>query len=279
MFGGNWPLTGDCLQALVLAGFETMLVTPGITLRQRARQLVAPPQSAVERQAEAAGVDVLRYGENPAFGRALRRFRPDLIAIATFPVLLPASILEVAPAGAVNLHPSLLPRHRGTFPLFWVYREDDRQAGLTVHTARDRFDAGPILAQQRFPLERGYPVEALARDLVARSGSLLVDAIAAVEAGAVPRVQDERAATRAPRIDLSTFRPPLHEWDVERAWHFLKGFASRYRLPLVDDRGATIHYASVSSLERGIEGPVGVTVRDADGWLLHCRGGVIRLVP
>ena len=61
------------------------------------------------------------------------RLRPDTIVVASFPHLLSPETLAAARIGALNVHMSLLPRHRGVDPLFWTYWDDDREAGVTIH--------------------------------------------------------------------------------------------------------------------------------------------------
>src|SRR5690348_16295070 len=89
--------------------------------------------------------------------------RPDVIAVAGYHWLLPPSLFTLPALGAVNLHPSLLPRHRGPWPLFWIYHADDRETGVTVHRIDSGMDTGPILLQDKFVLPRGYDVTQLHR--------------------------------------------------------------------------------------------------------------------
>src|SRR5438552_5816023 len=63
---------------------------------------------------------------------ALAALRPDVIFTACFPFIIPDSLLRLAPHGAFNLHPSLLPKLRGPEPLFWTFRTG-AQPGVTLH--------------------------------------------------------------------------------------------------------------------------------------------------
>lgn len=277
MFGGPWRLSVKCLETLISSGLSPLLVAPPFGLVERFRRLAGRPLSPIEQVARGAGIDILRYGSGGELEAAICRFRPDLICIATFPELVPARITDLASRGAINLHPSLLPRHRGSEPLFWTYYHDDREAGLTVHRATDRLDAGPIILQERVCLARGYPIEALASDLIDRSGPMLVRAIEAVLAGQAEVDQNEAEATRAPKLGRSRPRIPLDEWDVERVWHFLAGVASRHREPLIDQFGRPVPYRSATAYRRGPGGRLGEVTRHADGWTLQCVNGVVSL--
>src|SRR5438128_3604782 len=98
---------------------------------------------------------------------------PDLICIATFPAVLRRELLQLATGGGINVHSSLLPRHRGPDPLFWTYLNDDRQTGVTIHWLDERVDAGPILLQREISLARGRPVLEVYHELAGIAGELL----------------------------------------------------------------------------------------------------------
>jgi methionyl-tRNA formyltransferase len=208
----------------------------------------------------------------------LRPVRPDLICVAIFPRLIPSEITAVAPLGAINVHPSLLPRHRGPLPLFWTYHADDLATGVTVHHVNESFDAGDVILQESFPLPRGYPAAKLNDDVARCGASLLRLAVDALAGGRAARVaQDEQAATYAPRVAPGTPMVRFQEWDVERVWHFLAGLSPRFREPLIDDAGRPAHYQAVVGFERGPAGTPGTVEAMSHGWKLNCRGGVVLL--
>lgn len=222
---------------------------------------------------------VARSRNDPRIPEVLADLRPDMICIAGYPWLLPREIYADLPLGAVNLHPSLLPRHRGVLPLFWIYHADDRETGVTVHRVTERADAGAVVAQEAFPLPRGFPVELLNQENAQRGAILLCRAITAVGSGAaIVRAQDEARATLAPRIELGRPMVDFVEWDVERVWHFLAGLSSHYREPLHTADGATVRYREVAGYQRETHASVpGAVSRRTGGWTLYCRGGTVQL--
>lgn len=204
---------------------------------------------------------------------------PDLICISTFRWILSAKVLAIPPRGVINLHPSLLPRHRGPMPLFWIYHRNDHESGVTVHRASERADAGEILAQDRFPLPRGFPVELLDAENARRGAAILTDAVEAIADGSDEgRPQDEALATPAPAIRPGTARIDFETWNVERVWHFMAGLFPRYREPLKDDAGKPLAWFGVIGFEEH-DRPArpGSVSRDGEEWRLHCRGGDVRL--
>jgi methionyl-tRNA formyltransferase len=281
-FGTPSQFSGFALERLTARWNVVAIVLPNSGGRRQSvlRRIGLQPLSAVERLARKRGVPTARWlaGDEGLAPELLRRTRPDLICVAGFPRLIPSSLISDAPIGAINLHPSLLPRHRGPLPLFWTYHGDDRVAGVTVHHLTERYDAGDIVAQRSFPLPRGYPVKQLDDD-VARHGATLLDA--AVEALAANRaqriVQDEGAATPAPWIQRGNPMVNFGEWDVERVWHFLAGLCPGFREPLTDREGTPVIYSKVLGFDRGATATAGSVENAEGGWRLYCRGGTVLL--
>ncbi|HEX9580950.1 MAG TPA: formyltransferase family protein [Gemmatimonadales bacterium] len=284
--GGTFGL--QALEALA-EDHEIVAVVRPVSTASLARRLLGRaaratglrPKDPVAMWTRRAPITVLRAqrGSDERMMTALAQIKPDVACIATFPWLLDPGLLTIPRYGTVNLHPSLLPRHRGANPYFWTYYHDDRETGVTVHEAGERADAGALLDQERFALHRGTPIDALYSEMGRRGATLLRRTVAAIERGVVQRQpQDERLATRAPRVNPGTPMVRFTEWDVERVWHFLGGLASRFREPLADARGRTIHYRRVVgySESRHQERP-GSIARVSSGWNLACRGGYVCL--
>ncbi|HET7082173.1 MAG TPA: methionyl-tRNA formyltransferase [Candidatus Limnocylindria bacterium] len=130
-------------------------------------------------------------------GRALLRgFAPDGLLLAAYGQLVPPDLLEVAPRAPLNVHPSLLPRHRGAAPVASTILAGDPQGGVTLMVMTSELDAGPIVAQ--------WPVELTGREttpeledqlsrLAAESVPAQLEAWATGEIETTP--QDERLAT------------------------------------------------------------------------------------
>lgn len=214
-----------------------------------------------------------------ALAEKLRKLRPDLICVAVYPKLLGRSTLDAAPLGTVNAHPSLLPRHRGPLPIFWTYFCDDRQTGVTIHHANEHFDSGDVILQERQDVPRCYPAQQLDVDLGRTAARLLVEAVEQIAAGTANRSrQDDREATRAPRITAGARMVPFEAWNSERIWHFLGGLSPRYREPLADEHGRPVPYDRVPGYEIGRSLQAAGSVETVTGgWKLHCRDGIVML--
>lgn len=221
----------------------------------------------------------LAHGDDARATKRLSELRPDYGCIATFPRRIGPGILAAAGAVCVNVHSSLLPKHRGANPLFWTYHADDREGGVTVHVATSELDAGPILSSASCRIARGESVTDVHRRYAALVGPLLTDAMASLTSGtARPQAQDESGATAAPRVQPGKVYSSLEEWGTERSWHFLAGLADQHREPFSDELGRPVRYSRVLGFE--IRTPLhaaGTVTRDGAQWCAWASDGVVYL--
>jgi methionyl-tRNA formyltransferase len=209
----------------------------------------------------------------------LKQLAPEVICVSAFPWLLGNGILGTARQAALNIHSSLLPRHRGPNPLLWTYYHNDCQSGVTVHRMNERADAGDILEQVAFGLPRGFPIDRVYARHATCGAELLVRALGKLETGDLaPIAQDDRFSTYAPQVPHGVAMVNFADWDVERVWHFLAGLCPRRREPLRDQQQNEVRYKSVLGYQAGdCAYPAGVVCRASHGWNLFCRNGSIQL--
>ncbi|MBX3259204.1 MAG: hypothetical protein KF782_05890 [Labilithrix sp.] len=132
--------------------------------------------------------------------RAIRAAEPDLVVSWFWTKNVPRAVREAAPLGAIGVHPSLLPRHRGPDPTFWAIDAGDRETGVTAHVLDDDYDTGAILGQRRLAIDPEWSAWRLAKRLDRPSLALLRETALAYARGEppAPRAQDEALATDAP---------------------------------------------------------------------------------
>ncbi|HLE88994.1 MAG TPA: methionyl-tRNA formyltransferase [Candidatus Limnocylindria bacterium] len=130
-------------------------------------------------------------------GRDLvRAFRPDGLLLAAYGQLVPPDLLDVAARPPLNVHPSLLPRHRGAAPVASTILAGDADGGVTLMVMTEALDAGPIVAQWRVPLSGRETTPELEAALAALAAEALPPELRRwADGGLVPRPQDEAAAT------------------------------------------------------------------------------------
>ncbi|HBY98026.1 MAG: formyltransferase family protein [Ardenticatenaceae bacterium] len=171
------------------------------------------------------GIPIYQVGRlgDPAVLTLARNLAPTAICVACFPAILPPALLAIPPAGALNIHPSLLPAYRGPAPIFWVFRHGERRTGVTVHLMDAGIDSGDIVAQEAFELPVGISGTEVNRRSAEIGARLLVEAVQAAGNGNLTRrPQDEREATyfswpTAADFELATTRPA--RW----AFNFIRG--------------------------------------------------------
>ena len=147
---------------------------------------------------------------------ALAELRPDLLVSWFWTRKLPETWLSAPSLGAIGVHPSLLPRHRGPNPYFWSIDAGDLQTGVTLHRLSSEYDTGNVLATLSLPLA-GRNAWQLARALDRPSLALLRSGVASFAQGQPPPEirQDEQLATWAPEPSGDALRVDFG-WTTER---------------------------------------------------------------
>ena len=286
-FGTTGSIALQPFRALLREQNVVLLVQPGPTMRTlRGRvgslmeKLRLKRGDALRELAREYGVPTM-YMHGPHDRRvisALRHLRPDMICISSFRWILPMDLVATARMGGLNLHSSLLPRHRGAVPLFWIFHSDDRETGVTVHRVTADADAGEIVAQERWTLERGTTADQLNEMNAERGAELLRRSVRGMAAGIIaPFAQDARLATRARKVRSPGKMVDFESWPAERVWHFLHGVYPYYVEKLSDPSGAPLRYGEVLGWEPRAETEPGVCRVEGDEIIVDCIDGVVRL--
>jgi methionyl-tRNA formyltransferase len=187
------------LRALHAAGNDIQLV---ITQPDRpARRGLKLTPSPVKAAAIELGLPVYQPEKmrDPVVVKRLRELEPDVMVVVAYGQIVPADVLAIPSRGVVNVHASLLPRHRGASPIAHAILAGDAQTGVTIMKMDEQLDHGPLLAVQATEIGAQEDAIALTARLAAMGALLLVitleslDAIKEVE-------QDHARATVAPRL-------------------------------------------------------------------------------
>ncbi|HLK71091.1 MAG TPA: methionyl-tRNA formyltransferase [Steroidobacteraceae bacterium] len=147
-------------------------------------------------------VDTPSRLDTPEQRAALSRWRPDLLVVVAYGVLLPREALALPRLGCVNLHASLLPRWRGAAPIQRAILAGDAETGVTLMQMDAGLDTGALLASTRVPIDARMNAAELAERLAEQSAGLLIDNLGALENGRLtPQPQPAQGATYAPKLD------------------------------------------------------------------------------
>ena len=161
----------------------------------------------------------------PSLVEFARAVRADAGAIASFPRLLPETVINAFPHGILNLHPSLLPNYRGPMPVLWQYHRQEQQGGVTVHYIDRGEDTGDIVAQAPAPLSLDESGAAYLGRCGEIGGALLADALLAIEAGRAQRrpQRDLACPFRARGLKRGERLLDFRNLPVARTFHALQG--------------------------------------------------------
>lgn len=129
----------------------------------------------------------------------LGRLSPDLLVVVAYGQIIPSSVLAIPKLGAVNVHASLLPRHRGAAPVAHAILAGDLETGVTIMRMDEQLDHGPLLAVQATKIGVQEDAVALTARLAEMGGSLLVDTLESLDE--IKEVEQQHArATIARRL-------------------------------------------------------------------------------
>ena len=190
------------LRALLENGYEVVGVfCQPDRPKGRGHKLAACP---VKELAQSAGIPVfqperIKREEGVAM---LKSCAPDLCVTAAFGQLLSQEILDIPPLGTINVHSSLLPKHRGSAPINWSIIKGDPVTGVTTMFTDKGMDTGDILLTRETPIGPAENAGELSDRLAVMGAELLIETIRALEAGTLTRIpQDHEAATYEPKMD------------------------------------------------------------------------------
>nr|WP_314626175.1 methionyl-tRNA formyltransferase [uncultured Noviherbaspirillum sp.] len=221
IYAGTPEFAAAALKSLHEAGHEiTLVLTQPDRPAGRGMQLQA---SAVKQYAQQHGMPVAqpvslrldgKYPEVAREAHALLQSTPhDVMVVAAYGLILPASVLAIPPLGCLNIHASLLPRWRGAAPIHRAIEAGDPVTGITIMQMDEGLDTGPMLSRQALPIEAGETTGSLHDRLASLGAAMIVDALRDLEAGALAaQAQPEEGVTYAAKIskDEATldFREP-----------------------------------------------------------------------
>ena len=169
--------------------------------RGRGRSLEAAP---VKQRALELGIPVAQPAtlRNSNVVAELAAFEPDVIVVAAYGRILPPDVLGLPRFGCLNLHPSLLPRHRGPSPVVSAILAGDETTGVTLMLLDEGMDTGPIIAQCQRPVSWHDDANSLTATLFADGVDLLNECLPGWLAGAIhASPQDDALATWTAKIE------------------------------------------------------------------------------
>ncbi len=160
---------------------------------------LTPPH--VKLAAQVLGLEVYQPERirDPEAVERLQELEPDLLVVVAYGQIIPRSVLAIPKRGAVNVHASLLPRHRGAAPVAAAILAGDSETGVTIMRMDEQLDHGPILAMRTTEIGPRENAVGLTSRLAALGAAQLVETLAHLEEIKAVE-QDHGAATVARRL-------------------------------------------------------------------------------
>ena len=265
------------LRALVGEGYDVV----GVVCQPdkpvgRGLQVSAPP---VKRAALAMGLPVYQW---PSLRQAealetLAGLRADLILVAAYGQYIPDEVVALPPRGCLNLHPSLLPRHRGASPVTAAILAGDAETGVTVLFVTAEMDAGDVLAQERTPIGPEETTATLTARLAEWGAGVYMRTVERWLRGEiVPWQQDAGQSTWCDRLTKEQGRLDWHR-SAEELARQVRAF-DPWPGTFTEWQGAALNVLKAGAMPdwRG-DVPAGTVVKDS-GMLLVATGlGALRL--
>jgi methionyl-tRNA formyltransferase len=225
VFMGTPQFAGTILDSLLQSYYQVVAVyTQPDKPAGRGHKVVVPPAKklALERQIPVIQIENLESSE---VMEKLASFRPELIIATAFRLILPPEVLSVPKSGCLNVHPSLLPRHRGPSPVANTILCGDEFTGVTIMLMDAGLDTGPILAQEKVGISSTDTTGSLGAKLADVGARLLIQILPRWLAGELkPQAQDESQATYSKLIasrdaEIDWCLSAVEIWRMVRAYN------------------------------------------------------------
>jgi methionyl-tRNA formyltransferase len=200
IFMGSPEFALPALEALTALSEVAGVVTQPDRPAGRGRTMVPPP---VKVQARKLGLSVIQPEtmRAPEVMAQLRAWQPEIIVVTAFGKILRPEVLSLPKLGCLNLHASLLPRHRGAAPIPAAILAGDAETGITLMKMDPGLDTGPILAQKKIFISPEDNAESLSRSLALIAAKILKEYFPVYIRGELSaEPQDDSRATYAPQL-------------------------------------------------------------------------------
>jgi methionyl-tRNA formyltransferase len=200
----------------------------------RGRSLVSSP---VKREALTWGLPLMQPAslKKTETVTELAGLKPDVIVVAAFGQILPRKVLDIPRCGSLNIHPSLLPRHRGASPVVAAILAGDEFTGASIMLMDEGLDTGPVLGRAQIPVSAWDSTGSLTAKLSLIAAHLLGEVLSGYLRGELtPQPQDEAGATYSGTVSKEAGLIDWHQgavdiWRQVRALYPWPGGYTRWR--------------------------------------------------
>jgi len=237
--------------------------------------------SAVKEWALGAGIPVEQPKtlRDPEVQARLAHYQADVVVVVAYGLILPKEVLEMPPMGCVNVHGSLLPRHRGAAPIAWAILCGDEEIGVTTMLMDEGLDTGPMLLRQALPLGPEDTTETVSGSLAALGADLLVETLEKLQRRSIsPRPQPDDGVTLAPSFKKQDGALDWHAsaQAIDRQVRALQPWPGTFTFR--NDERLVLWRVRPCSIDTGTATAGTVVAVDDEAIRVACGGGVLEIL-
>ncbi|MEO8625509.1 MAG: methionyl-tRNA formyltransferase [Candidatus Limnocylindrales bacterium] len=216
VFLGSGAFAVPVVEALrALPGVELAAVVTAPTRPGSRGRPTDPPVAEWAKENELPMLRPERLRTQESIG-AVAELAPDLLVLADYGQIVPQALLDLPRFGALNLHPSLLPRHRGASPIPAAILAGDEETGVSLMLMDAGLDSGPLLAHRRVKLRGRETAPQLEHELAKVAAELLTESLPGwLNSDLVPLAQEEEGLTLTQPLRRSDGRLDLQQSAVQ----------------------------------------------------------------
>lgn len=198
LFMGTPDFARESLEKLYDSGYEICaVVTPPDRPKGRGMKMIA---CEVKEFALEKNLPVFQPEKLSEIKEEIISMHPDMIVVVSYGKFLPKSILKIPKFGCINVHPSMLPKYRGSAPIQWAIINGDKTTGTTIMKMNEKMDAGDIILQQEVEIDENETTGKLWNRLSKISAQLLIEAIKQIQNGTAHFTKQDENYTIAPML-------------------------------------------------------------------------------
>jgi methionyl-tRNA formyltransferase len=227
-FGNERLATGvttaaPTLQALINAGYEVAAVVVAQGEIGKSRK---PRDLEVARIAEGQGIPVIGPAKLDEAKDDIKKYGAEAAVLVAYGKIVPQAVIDLFPGGIINIHPSLLPKHRGPTPIEGVILEGTTETGVSLMRLTSQMDAGPVYDQQKVELRGDETKQFIADQLLDLGKDMLLERLPAILDGSLGgREQDDEHATYDTKITKEDTELDFVRKDAVRLAREVRAFA------------------------------------------------------
>ncbi len=244
----------------------------------RRQELQAPPVKQLALRYHVPIFQPVKIRERSAIEQ-IQFLRPDVIVVMAYGQILPREILQIPSIACLNLHASLLPRHRGAAPIQAAIESGDRESGITVMYMAEGLDTGDILLKQSIRLDSRETGGSLHNRLAQLAPAALLESLLQLKQGRAPRIpQNDAEATYAAKLSREHGEIV---WDaaseeIDRKIRAMNPWPSAYTWLSTEDGVKKLKIFACSPNTRASGQPGEVLQADKNGILVAAaKGGIL----